>query len=231
MLKFPGRGCFHQLAEGESIYYLFVKVLPAPSGTDPGRATHVPPGHRHLLVVSLAMGPQLFSLRLSAAFILGHHPVTFFFSSWKLCRWFWAQQTVLTRGLSVHASGPACARPNACRRCRHWRQGHTSFSTGVSRHILKSGWTGEWERGQGHCSSRPTKTMTLKSPIRRRSPHETADHRKQHEARVPSVTHHGKGRCTNTLEGNSLSQKEQMSFVPNGNGFQHKLNTFVTLEW
>lgn len=35
MLKFPGRGCFHQLAEGESIYYLFVKVLPAPSEQSP----------------------------------------------------------------------------------------------------------------------------------------------------------------------------------------------------
>lgn len=34
-----------------------------------------------------------------------------------------------------------------------------------------------------------------------------------------SLTQHCKRLCTNTLKGISLSQKEHMSFVPNGNGF------------
>lgn len=122
-----------------------------------------------------------------------------------------------TRQLSVHAPGP-----------------HAHFLTPArdadvdttAREASARGEQGKysvrlnWREGKGprlfHRGT--TERMTSKSPICLRSPHDPAHHQKQHGV-TSSLTHHWKGLCTNTLEGNSLSQKEQMSFVPNGNGF------------
>lgn len=78
-----------------------------------------------------------------------------------------------------------------------------------------------WKEGMGHgyVSSGAAERMAWQSPVCLQSPGDPAHHRRQLKANASAFAHHRKGLCTNTLEGISLSQKEQMSFVPNGNGF------------
>lgn len=134
-----------------------------------------------------------------AAFVLSYYNSTFLFSNW-LCRWVRLQELQYwsygyTCMLQVHVYTPHSLTESS-------HQFYSSASFNTQHQTLKLDWTDATTDGRTGwlvCHSVSSASPAI----------ETRWH-----CNKPS-----RGLCANTLKGISLSQKEQMSFVTNGNGF------------
>lgn len=165
-----------------------------------------------------AVVPQLFSLWPSAAFIFGHHSRKVLFPSCKRCKCVSAQHPELTH----RAHRPTRVLPDS-------REGADADATELQlirtqqgRHSSQD----ELERGRGamaFSSVKQPREWLRRAQFARLRYCLAVTKSSVRLMLLHSLTHHRKGLCTNTLKGISLSQKEHMSFVPNGNGFSAQI--------
>lgn len=137
--------------------------------------------------------------------------------------------TVLTH--TVSSGGAKCVHSGA-HTCtsyapKIWHHSCSSFSTWTSRQ--RSSRTGlERRRGAAALRQCSKGESDWEGPRPPWPPRGVARHPKQREATGPA-SRHREGLCTNTLEGISLSWKEQMAFIPNGNGFSAQTILLYTI--
>lgn len=144
---------------------------------------------------------SLSGLGFLAAFVLGHHNSTFLFPTdfedgldHRKCSTDHRPTCAYSR--HVQPTQPDREQPPIPQQCK--------LQQSASKPALKSDWTAKTKtKGAVHWCNKPVCPFNI-----------TCHWRQGGHCNKPS-----EGLCANTLEGISLSQKEQMSFVTNGNGF------------